>query len=67
VPIGEGSVQASQSPPALDAGVGAGPGGVGWGEVDACEELADDLRNLTTLSHSLRMDLVVEGQVKDGP
>jgi len=31
---------------------------------DACEELADDLRNLSTLIHSLRTAAVAEGLVK---
>ena len=33
---------------------------------DACEELADDVRNLSTLIHSLRSALVAEGLVKGG-
>jgi hypothetical protein len=31
---------------------------------DKCEELADDLRNLSTLIHSLRVALVAEGLAK---
>ena len=33
---------------------------------DACEELADDVRALSTLAHALRTALVVEGLVKGG-
>jgi len=33
---------------------------------DVCEELADDVRNLSTLIHSLRTVLAAEGLVKGG-
>ena len=31
---------------------------------DACEELAEDVRNLSTLIHSLRSALIAEGLIK---
>jgi hypothetical protein len=33
---------------------------------DKCEELADDVRNLSTLMHSFRTAMVAEGLVKGG-
>jgi len=33
---------------------------------DKAEELADDLRNLSTLIHSLRTAMVAEGLIKGG-
>jgi len=33
---------------------------------DKAEELADDLRNLSTLIHSLRTALIAEGLIKGG-